>query len=223
MFYFSGTRKPNFSKVKKIDYDSYWVERGFKMRSKLMEREEIFFSWIKDKTNVLDIGCGNSRLLSELKNKKQCTVSGIDISSLVVQNLQQLGIRSMSTNIEDPEFKISGQYDYIVISEVLEHLAQPEDLITKLYNNTKYFIISIPNSAFYRYRLGLMLQGRFFTQWVSHPSEHLRFWSHKDFIDWLKAMNLEIIKSKASNGFWFKDIWSNMFGHQICYLVKTKT
>jgi len=91
-------------------------------------------------------------------------------------------------------------------------------LLEKITNYSDNFLISVPNSAFYRYRIGLMFAGRFFTQWAKHPAEHLRFWSHKDFLDWLLARNLKIIKIKSSNGPRFlRDFWPNMFGHQICY------
>jgi len=197
MFYFRGTRKPNFSKINKLDYDEYWQERGFAMRGKLMEREEIFFSWVSPKSKVLDIGCGNSRLLLELKQKKACEAAGIDISPLVVENLEKNGIRGRIFDLAKDDLALEEKYDYIILSEILEHLSQPEDLIARL-------------------------KGRFFTQWVSHPSEHLRFWSHLDFLDWLKSLNLELVKSYPSNGFWFKNFWPNLFGHQICYLAKTK-
>lgn len=222
MFYFRGTRNPDFSNISKIDYDAYWRLRGFSMRSKLMDREEIFFDWIKPKSKVLDLGCGNSRLLFELREKKSCQVVGTDISPLVIAGLKQVGFEAFVANVEDPAFQISGHYDYIIMSELLEHLRDPEDLLKKLVPRAANFILSVPNSAFYRYRLGLMFHGRFFTQWVSHPSEHLRFWSHRDFLDWLTAMGLETAAAKASNGFWFKDLWPNLFGHQICYLAKTK-
>ena len=92
MFYFAGSRKPDFRRSKKINYDDYWRDRGFEMRSKLMEREHIFFDWIKDGSKVLDIGCGTSRLLFELKNKKHCEVTGVDISPLVIESLKKAGI-----------------------------------------------------------------------------------------------------------------------------------
>lgn len=221
MFRFHGSRKPNFEKIKRISYDDYWRERGFSMRSKLMEREVIFFDWIAAGSKVLDVGCGSSRLLFELKNQKQCQVSGLDVSPLVVESLQQAGVNAFVANIEDPAFDLTDHYQYIVCSETLEHLSQPEELIAKMKAHADYLVLSVPNSAFYRYRLGLLFRGRFFTQWMSHPSEHLRYWSYTDFLDWLKAMGLTVIKTKASNGFELKGIWPNMFGHQICYLAKT--
>ena len=88
MFFFQGTRKPDFTKIEKINYDKYWIARGFKMREKLMEREVIFFDWIEKNSKVLDIGCGNSRLLYELKTKKNASVVGVDLSHLVIDNLK---------------------------------------------------------------------------------------------------------------------------------------
>lgn len=221
MFYFRGTRKPDFKKIEKINYDEYWKTRGFALRSRLMEREIIFFDWIKTGSKVLDVGCGNSRLLYELKNRKDCVVTGLDTSPLVIEGQKQSGISAQVMDIESPKFILDQSYDYIIASELLEHLRQPEDFIRKLAPHAKFLVISVPNSAFYRYRLGLMFGGRFFTQWRYHPSEHLRFWSHRDFTDWLEAMGLRLVDWRASNGFFGKDVWPNMLGHQMCYLAET--
>ena len=220
MFYFHGARKPDFRNTKKINYNDYWRKRGFELRDKLIERENIFFEWINRYSSVADIGCGNSRLLFELKNKKNCQVYGVDVSPLVIANLKKFGIKGEIKNIEADDFNLDGKFDYLILSEVLEHLQNPEDLILKLKKKAQYLLISIPNSAFYRYRFNLMFKGRFFTQWMFHPSEHLRYWSHKDFLDWLKALGLRPVKCRASNGFFLKNIFVNLFGHQICYLVE---
>lgn len=57
MFYFPWTRKPDFSKVKTMDYDEYWKTRGFELNRKLKPREEIFLDWIEPGSRVLDFGC----------------------------------------------------------------------------------------------------------------------------------------------------------------------
>ncbi len=57
-----------------------------------MAREKIFFDWIKPNSLVLDIGCGNSRLLYELKNEKNCQVLGTDVSSVAVSYLKEQGV-----------------------------------------------------------------------------------------------------------------------------------
>lgn len=223
MFYFHGTRKPNFKKVSKDIYGDYWKDKGSAMRSKLMEREYVFMDWIKPSSRVLSIGCGNSRLLYELRAQKQCHVFGIDIDRGVVDGLQSKGIGAMVADIARDDFTLNDlfqeRFDYVVMSEILEHLVLPERLIEKINPFTEYIVISVPNSAFYRYRTGLLFKGRFFTQWAQHPAEHLRYWSHIDFQDWLEAQKVRLIEACASNGpKILRDIWPNMFGHQICYL-----
>jgi len=227
MIFFTGTRKPNFKNIKFFNYDEYWLHRGVKIKKIFMDREKIFMDWINEKSSVLDIACGNSPLLLELKQEKKCKVEGIDVSSVVVKEQNKIGVNAYVKDIGLDSFQLEKQYDFIVLSEILEHLAYPEKLINKIKNKSKYLLISLPNSAFYRYRLGLLLKGRFFTQWACHPSEHLRFWSHIDFIDWLEAMGLEVEDCKSSNGLTIGpiklfNIRKNLFGHQICYLVKAK-
>lgn len=231
MFNFIGTRKPNFSNLSSDVYGDYWQNKGFKLRGKLMEREKIFFHWIQPKSTVLSIGCGNSRLLWELREQKDCAVFGVDIATSVINGLKNNNIEAYQADITKQDFNIKAlfnqQFDYIIISEVLEHLVMPEELLNNIRHDAKYIMVSIPNSAFYRYRLGLLINGRFFTQWAKHPAEHLRFWSHIDFCDWLEALGFKIVYTKASNGLsiggfnlFNKNL--NLFGHQICYLLMDK-
>lgn len=225
---FPWTRKPDFRNISKDVYPDFWAESGRSMRSKLMPREIIFMNWIPEQSSVASIGCGNSRLLYELKTRKKCDVIGIDIADSVLEGLAKNGIIAHKADISRKDFDcgtiFKHKVDYIIASEVLEHFAIPEELVGKMKPWTNYFVISVPNSAFYRYRLGLMFNGRFFTQWVKHPSEHLRFWSNIDFLDWLEAQDLKIIRRASSNGpAVMKDIWPNLFGHQICYLTQCQT
>lgn len=225
MFYFNGTRKPSFKNIKKISYDDYWRRRGFNLRSKLMAREKVCFKWIKEGSSVLDVGCGNSRLLFELKKQKNCKVYAMDCSPLVINALQKEGIEGQVCDIakEDFSFIQEQEYDYIILNEILEHTSNPEEIARRLKSKAKYFIVSIPNIGYYRYRLGLMFKGHFPTQWVVHPSEHLRFWTHKDFLIWLDDLGFNLIDCQTTDGFHlFKNSWKNMFGHLISYFVKVK-
>ena len=226
MFYFAGTRKPNFSDIQKIDYNEYWNRRGFVINAKLKEREIIILDFIPQKYRVLDVGCGNSLLPIKLK-EKGVSVEVADISDIVLKGYGAQGIESVCVDLENPsDISLKGKYNFIILSEVLEHLTNPEEVVAVLKKSTDQLIITIPNSAFYRFRLHLLFCGRFFTQWVYHPSEHVRYWSHTDFLEWLVSRGLTVTRSEASNGLSILGIplfrfWPNLFGHQICYFVKT--
>lgn len=224
---FRNTRKPDFRNISALDYNAYWVTRGFHIEKKLKEREEIILAHIPAGSSVLDIGCGNSLLPVALRDKG-CSVTVGDISTIVLDGYRDKGIQALNIDLEkvNPD-SFHETYDYMVLSEVLEHTRNPEEIIQELKKHTKHFALTIPNSAFYRYRFHLMFGGRFFTQWASHPSEHLRFWSHLDFVDWIRDMGLILESSTASNGFslfglspQLKNLWINLFGHQIVYFIR---
>lgn len=225
MFYFTGTRKPDFKNIHKINYDEYWKSRGFSLNKKLKEREVIILKQIPSGSKVIDIGCGNSLLPVALKNKN-VNIEVADISSVVLDGYRKHDINNVQIDLEKIEStELKDMYDYIIMSEVLEHITNPEDVIDNLKSHTKNFVLTIPNSAFYRFRLHLFFSGRFFTQWFHHPSEHVRYWSHIDFLDWLVSRGLKVTYTEASNGLSFLGIpfyriWPNLFGHQICYITK---
>ena len=112
------------------------------------------------------------------------------------------------------------------ISEVIEHLPQPEDLILKLQNHCKSgLIISIPNTGYIRDRLRLFF-GLFPLQWAFHPSEHLRFWTIRDFKWWIKSLDLQLIGTYPANGITVLNlykIWPNLFARNVVYLLKNKS
>ncbi len=216
-----------FPNIGRLDYSDYWRERGFALQSKLREREVMMLALIPAGARVLDVGCGNSRLPVELK-RKGCNVAVADISPIVLDAFKKEGIEGVTLDLDViAQGQVNGTYDYIILSEVLEHTRNPEEILKTLAPHTERFVLTVPNSAFYPFRLQLFFGGCFFKQWMYHPSEHLRFWSHADFLDWLHALGSTVEYTRASNGLsvkgllpFMKDVWPNLFGHQMVYICR---
>lgn len=229
MFNSPWIRKPNFTEIVELDYDDYWLCRGFMINKTLKPRERIILKEIPANSSVIDIGCGNSLLPLKLK-EKGCRVDIADVSRVVIREYEKLGIHGQTFDLERTyKWNLSKHYDFIILSEVLEHTRNPEAIVNKLKQYTDRFIMTVPNSAAYQFRIGLLFGGRFFTQWVKHPSEHLRYWSHIDFLDWLNALNLIVEKTPVSDGFSFRGrlpflpgIWKNLLGFRMVYVSKVK-
>lgn len=99
---------------------------------------------------VLDVGCGNG-IISRSLGKKGFTVLGIDISEKAIEKakalnkLDNVSFRVMSAE----ELAVSQEkYNAVICSEVLEHLEQPDKLLTVLHQSLKpdgVLIVTVPN------------------------------------------------------------------------------
>lgn len=101
---------------------------------------------------ILEIGCGNGNISYQLYRYGH-DVTGIDISPLTIQHaIEQYGtydnLRFRVENSEQLNPGPDDKYDVIVCSEVLEHLYDPDKLIsnfTTLLNKNGIAIITVPN------------------------------------------------------------------------------
>lgn len=205
--------------IEQMDYELYWSSIGkfewFPARiSIIAERVEIG-------TSVLDLGCGNGTLLTYLAQTRRAQVSGIDVSTRALELCREKGLMDLSqADLSADDFGLKRKYDYIVITEVLEHIPNPEVLMQKLIGHfNKAVFVSLPNIGFYKHRLRLLC-GRFPEQWGKHPGEHLRFWTVRDFERWVRWLGYEAQEVIPTNGFprLFR-IMPSIFAEQIVFVL----
>lgn len=227
---YKWVRTPDFNNLpKNIDYNDYWKFRGWETKKNLKNRELLALDMIDAGKKVIDFGCGNSLLPVKLK-EKGVNMFISDVSNDVLEGYKKYKIPGYTIDLDNLDVgDLPKDFDFIILFEVLEHLKYPERVIEKLSEHTKEFLVTVPNSAAYYYRLSLLFKGRFFTQWVYHPSEHLRYWSHIDFMDWLSAIGLEVVESRASDGMqskgltpWLPNLWKNLFADRVLYRCRVK-
>lgn len=214
---------PAKMKTPVINYDMYWQLRNTVKLRNLPKRFSIIKDMIKDNSSILDIGCGDGSMLQYItKDKNIKEHMGYDISKEAAAAAQSRGVNAAVNDITSKTFFLEKKYDYIILSEVIEHIVQPEEIIEKIKNSfNNALILSLPNSGYFTYRLRLFFIGRFPVQWAIHPSEHLRYWTVKDFKDWAAFLGFSIKTIKQGDGIPFLgDIWPNLFASQIVVLLK---
>ncbi len=105
---------------------------------------------IKTKRRVLDIGCGDAYLMAQIQG--QCgEVYGVDSEACAVQLankiLEPWGHCKVTTgNCYDLPFD-DGFFDVVLLTDVIEHLTQPEDClkqIRRVLNDQGYLIVTTP-------------------------------------------------------------------------------
>ncbi|MFQ5687853.1 MAG: class I SAM-dependent methyltransferase [Candidatus Scalindua sp.] len=111
---------------------------------------------------LLDIGCGPGHLAKTIKMSiSKIEIHGIDFSPVAVEHAKTIMDKCWHLNldIEDIPAK-SNSYDAIVCLEVLEHVYDINHVLCEMRRVLKpsgRILISVPNLAFWRYRLQLML------------------------------------------------------------------
>ncbi|MBU0650593.1 methionine biosynthesis protein MetW [bacterium] len=156
---------------------------------------------IKPQTRVLDLGCGDGRLLQTLRDKKQVSGAGIDIAQGNIISCVNKGVSAIHGNIDDglKGFK-DNSYDYVVLSQTLQVVRKPLFVLKEMIRVGKTGIISFPNFGYWKVRLYLLFKGRMPVskvlpyEWYVTPNIHLA--TIKDVKELCKKNNIRIKEIK---------------------------
>ena len=156
--------------------------------------------------SVLDVGCGSGVHGAELKRIYGHRVVGVDLSESSIQKAQGRLAEAYIADITRPErypFFSSRKFDLVVFSDVLEHLADPLDVLSRHYQLLApggMAVISLPNIAIWNVRFEL-LAGRFeYQDTGTLDRTHLRFFTKKTFQQFTIDAGLDIQARRVTPG-----------------------
>ena len=184
-----------------------------------LERAKVIEDWIEPHSTLLDAGIGDGTISEYLMKKKALEVLGFDVSKIACEKAAKLGIRARVRDINSGLSLDEGEfYDYILLAEVIEHTVYPQKILTEAVKHCKKgVIVTIPNSAYIRWRIQLL---RGFAPRQSFT--HLHYWSIKDFELFCKVLH---IKTVAFKTFLPKQLlrFRNLLAFQQCWLLEPET
>ncbi len=179
----------------KLDYEAYWIarcQRDYELdRAIYAYKFQLIARLIEPGSTVLDIGCGDGSLLAYLRETRYVEPYGVEVSRKACELARQKGIEVLEADVTLDSNALP-QVDYIIMSEVLEHLPNPEEVLLKVKGkfNTS-LLIDIPNTGALNDRLRLLV-GRFPKQWAFHAGEHVRFWTVTDFLSLCRQLGYRV-------------------------------
>ncbi len=166
--------------------------------------------FLKPKSKVLDVGCGNGKFLgfvSEFDHE----IYGIETSGKSADRAARVPLLNLKTGTLSSDTYPENSFDAITLFHVYEHLHNPNEtleIISEILKPNGVLAISVPNINSWQSSL-------YKGDWLAlDPPRHLFFFRPKRFIELLDEKGFELISEKYFN------VEQSPFGHQQSILNK---
>ena len=141
----------------------------------------IIESWITPGSKVLGLGCGDGDLLYALKTKKSVSERGVELSEKKTAICLSKGLSVVQGDIYEEITDYPDKFfDYVILSQTMQEVYQPYDLMIAMLRIGKRVIVSFPNFGHWRIRLQLLLTGK------APVTEHLPY-------TWYSTPNIRVL------------------------------
>ena len=157
---------------------------------------------VRPGARVLDVGCGEGDLLDLLRREKQVDARGIEISAAGVGACLARGLSVMQGDADRDLAEFAPDaFDYAILSQTLQAVRRPREVLADLMRLAERAIVSFPNFGYWRVRLSLLARGRMPetrvlpTPWWASANIHLC--TLRDFTELCADLGLRIEAAAA--------------------------
>lgn len=182
-------------------------------------------------TSLLDIGCGEGDLIAWLQQHKRVQGRGIELSQSGVNRSISRGLSVIQGDADtDLQYYPDQAYDYAVLSQTLQTLRAPKDVLEQMVRIARHAIVSVPNFAHWKNRLYLAFNGRMpVTKTLSHAwydTPNIHFCTITDFVNLCDTLRLTVEKrlyvthQGVPGYFNNKGPFANIFGEQGIFMIR---
>jgi methionine biosynthesis protein MetW len=179
---------------------------------------KMILEMIEPGSKVLDLGCGDGRLLQLLKEHHNCRGTGIEIDEKQIYRCIEKGVSVSQGDIDSALDDYSdNQFDYVILNESLQEILNPDKVITQSLRVGKRVIVGIPNFGHLSARCQIFFLGRVpVTRWLPYKwynTPNLRFLTLRDFRDFCKEKKIRIVDRRAITLRYQVSFMTNLFAY----------
>jgi len=135
--------------------------------------------WVSRGARVLDLGCGDGRLLRRLWEERQAPGYGVEIEDKHVLECLRNDVNVLQMDLEDGLAVFADRsFDCVILSETLQAIHRQEPLLNEMLRVGREAIVSFPNFGYWRARIQIALGGHMPVskelpfQWYDTPNVH---------------------------------------------------
>lgn len=224
--FLKATYKPDIKRTVKTTVETEMKASRFGHSRRARVDYEIIESLIEPNSTVLDVGCGDGQLLANLAKDKNIKAEGIELDYNSVLACINRSIPIVQRNIERGLDHYADKcFDVVILSQTLQTLKNPEEVLNELLRISKKVIVSFPNFAHWHCRAQLLFKGKApVTKQLPygwHDSPNIHFLSLKDFDEFCRKLGAKVekriplIKTSVSP----VKFAPNLFAEQVVYVT----
>jgi methionine biosynthesis protein MetW len=189
--------------------------------------DELIMHHIDRNSRVIDLGCGDGRLMQRLHDEMGCEVMGVEVEQSNIVAIIQRGLPAIAADLNEGLVDIpNDSFDFAVLSQTLQQVRNPKLLLLEMLRVAHRALVVVPNFGHWRVRMEVLRRGRTpITQalpyeWYETPNVH--FMSMRDFRDLMDGIGLRIVKeSPIIKGRSVDQLWgSNLRADSAFYLLE---
>ena len=161
--------------------------------------DEILMQHVDRGSRVVDLGCGDGRLLARLRDEHGCDVQGVDLDADHLLAAFVRGVPAVKANLDQGLSEFPNQsFDFAVLSQTLQQVQRPQFVLEEMLRVARRGLVVVPNFGYWQVRFQVLWQGRAPVteslpyEWYNSPNIH--FMTLRDFRGLCEKQRINIIR-----------------------------
>ena len=189
--------------------------------------DEIILAHVERGSRVVDLGCGDGRLLAKLRDTHECGVLGVEVDFDEFALAIERGVPALQADLDHGLDAIPDDaFDVAVVSQTLQQVQRPLAVLEEILRIAQRALVVVPNFGHWTIRLQVAMSGRAPVtdylpyEWYESPNVH--FLTMLDFRDLARRGNfrivneLPIIGTRAVDRAWM----ANLRAHSALFVLE---
>lgn len=160
--------------------------------------DQVILEQIPQGCRVIDLGCGDGRLMVRIRDERRADVLGIEVDEDQFVKSLAKGLPVIRADLDHGlNIVPSGSFDFSILSQTLQEVRHPKDVLCEMLRIAHQAIVVVPNFGHWKVRRQVILQGRAPVtdslpyEW--HNTPNLHFMSMHDMRELAEELNFRIV------------------------------